>query len=182
MDFLCLEFINSQWCDKHKQYKEQLENKEWTNTFYIKWNLPVLDNSAETINTLLNFRSFLFQVTLNLCLKNTISSQDLNKLNEYLKLGISYHKLSAADNHYNLNVVPQTSDVNWAMYQIVLSFTDLITKYQLKYLKKCGNPECDWIFYDDSKSHTRKWCDNTCASLMKVRKYRERKKNSDISV
>lgn len=177
MDFLCLEFINSQWYNSHKPFEERLKNEEWLFQFCEKWDLPKLDTSTETVKTLLNFRKFLFQVIWDLYAGKGISSESIEKLNQYLKYGISYPKLSVENHQYHLAVVPKTNNINWTIYQIVLSFSKLITEYSLEYLKKCENPECDWIFYDDSKSRKRKWCDNRCASLIKVRKYRAKKRN-----
>ena len=42
-------------------------------------------------------------------------------------------------------------------------------------LKACGNPDCEYAFYDHSKNHSGRWCDMaSCGNRMKARAYRER--------
>lgn len=51
-------------------------------------------------------------------------------------------------------------------------------------LKSCANPECRWLFYDESRSRTARWCSmRGCGSVTKARRYRERQRRqaSDAS-
>jgi predicted RNA-binding Zn ribbon-like protein len=40
-------------------------------------------------------------------------------------------------------------------------------------VKVCANPECTWMFTDESKPKTRRWCNvSVCGSLVNVRHHR----------
>jgi hypothetical protein len=42
-------------------------------------------------------------------------------------------------------------------------------------LSHCANPSCGWLFIDESKNHSRVWCDmDTCGSRAKMTRYRRR--------
>lgn len=42
-------------------------------------------------------------------------------------------------------------------------------------LRHCANPSCGWLFVDESKNHSRVWCDmGTCGSRAKMTRYRRR--------
>ena len=44
-------------------------------------------------------------------------------------------------------------------------------------LKACGNPECQWAFYDRSHSRAGAWCDMaTCGNRIKNRRLRQRQR------
>jgi predicted RNA-binding Zn ribbon-like protein len=44
----------------------------------------------------------------------------------------------------------------------------------------CANDTCRWIFYDESRSGRRRWCDMaTCGNRAKARRHRERQKTID---
>jgi len=43
-------------------------------------------------------------------------------------------------------------------------------------IRVCENPGCQWYFYDETRSRTKRCCDETCANLVKVRRHRARKK------
>jgi hypothetical protein len=42
-------------------------------------------------------------------------------------------------------------------------------------LKACGNPGCQWVFYDSSRNRSGRWCAmSECGDVMKARAYRAR--------
>ena len=44
----------------------------------------------------------------------------------------------------------------------------------------CANDTCRWIFYDESRSGQRRWCDMaTCGNRAKARRHRERAKSAE---
>lgn len=44
-------------------------------------------------------------------------------------------------------------------------------------LKSCDNPECRWLFYDESRSRTGRWCSmRGCGSMVKARRYRDKQR------
>ncbi|MFJ4773119.1 CGNR zinc finger domain-containing protein [Streptomyces uncialis] len=44
-------------------------------------------------------------------------------------------------------------------------------------LKSCDNPECRWLFYDESRSRTARWCSmRACGSIVKARRYRDKQR------
>jgi hypothetical protein len=46
-------------------------------------------------------------------------------------------------------------------------------------LGRCGNPGCRLTFLDDTRSHTRRWCDNGgCGNRVRVRRARDRQTNA----
>jgi predicted RNA-binding Zn ribbon-like protein len=44
-------------------------------------------------------------------------------------------------------------------------------------LKACENVDCFWVFYDNSRNRTRRWCDSRgCGNLIKVRRFRAKRR------
>ncbi|WP_442913751.1 CGNR zinc finger domain-containing protein [Lacrimispora sp.] len=68
------------------------------------------------------------------------------------------------------------------MLSAAASFSTLISSEAVNHLKTCQNPECGWFFLDESKRENRKWCSDTCATLMKDRRFRERQKENKFYV
>lgn len=177
MEFLCMDFINSQWYKTHKIFKDPLKDKNWFKDFCAKWDLSVSSMvDKEMIDKLLEFRDFLSYITNKLCTKKTIDLKDINKINEYLKVSSFYKILEKDGDRFFIKTVPVKSNLDLIIFEITSSFVEMITKYDIERIKLCENPECKWIFYDESRSHTRKWCDNTCATLIKVRRFRGNQK------
>jgi predicted RNA-binding Zn ribbon-like protein len=46
-------------------------------------------------------------------------------------------------------------------------------------LKVCANPDCEWAFYDTSRSRSGTWCVmNVCGARHKMSRYRSRQRES----
>ncbi len=180
LKFLCIDFINSQWYKTHELYKDPLKDENWVVEFINKWDLPLDDALDEKqIETLLELRSLLSSAIYDLCDEKPIDPRDLMDINKYMESFRFNQTIKQNGQKYELVVVPSGKTIDRIIYEVMTSFSELVTENELNRIKFCQNPECRWIFYDESKSRTRKWCDNTCASLMKVRKYREKHKNNE---
>jgi predicted RNA-binding Zn ribbon-like protein len=55
---------------------------------------------------------------------------------------------------------------------------DLLAGQRLQRLRMCANQKCRWLFVDDSKSGTRRWCTmRTCGNRAKAHRHYLRKTN-----
>jgi predicted RNA-binding Zn ribbon-like protein len=54
---------------------------------------------------------------------------------------------------------------------------DLLVEPRRDRVRRCGNEKCVWLFLDDSKSGTRRWCSmSSCGNRAKAHRHYERKK------
>jgi len=171
MDFLCLDFINSQF-ESEAVTGAPLMEQAWLHRFCHKWGLAEPKKNIEA--TLVQIRATLYQAVREYSRTNVIAAEKLSGLNEYLKSVLFYNVIASNDAKYRVLEVPQGSDNALFLYRIVMSFADLVSNYEANRLKICENPDCGWVFFDESKSRTRRWCGNTCASLIKVRRFRKK--------
>lgn len=179
MDFLCLDFVNanSQWYATHEPFAGYLQSGEWARRFCLKWDLPLPETEKE-IDMLATLRGFLYEAARELCASRTLSPSNLEKINEYLASAVFCERLERDDDggRFRLDAQPQKSAASPVALAVVRSFAKLVAEHPVERIKLCANLDCGWIFYDESKSRTRKWCENACASLFKVRRFRARQK------
>ncbi|TMH87272.1 MAG: CGNR zinc finger domain-containing protein, partial [Betaproteobacteria bacterium] len=46
-------------------------------------------------------------------------------------------------------------------------------------LRRCASPTCYWLFLDETKNCSRRWCEMaSCGNLMKVRRHRAKQHQS----
>jgi len=65
------------------------------------------------------------------------------------------------------------------LWEIIRGAESLLTAKELSRVRVCASDDCNWLFLDTSKNHSRRWCDmKGCGNRAKVRKFyaRERKK------
>lgn len=177
MEYICLDFINSQW---HKKFNnvEVLKETHWINEFLIKWNL-----NSEKLPTsnfypdLLSLRNTLIRTLETILLNETVDLIFLKDLNKYLSLCTYRKSIEKSENTLSIIEKPESYDWNWVMSEITLSFCSLVLNKNLDRIKICENPDCEFIYYDNSKNQTKRWCCNNCSNLMKVRRFRMKQKN-----
>lgn len=106
-----------------------------------------------------------------------ISEQQLENINHLLQHQVMTTQLKRENNHFIRNhqiLIKQPHDL---LIPIAQAAVDFFCNYDLSLIKKCANPDCVLIFYDNSKNGTRRWCSQkACGNRMKVNAYLERQK------
>ncbi len=172
MLILCLDFINSLWYEDKDLSKDPLSSVSQAVAFCQKWAISEEPVPVGQLDFLISARLFLNEVTNELCQNKTISQKNLDRLNQYLHALIYCESVQKNPDGLLVFREFENPEMCALAYAVFSSFTQLITGASLERLKKCENNDCGWFFYDESKSHTRKWCSNRCASLIKVRRFR----------
>ncbi len=175
MGKLCLDFLNTRWYLTHKLNKEVLSDPTLLKEFLETRQLHVEPiPSFETIKGLLELRAFLANVLVDYMRDHLISLETQKQINYYLSLSTYKRVLEQEGQEFQITMQPLYFDWNWIVAEITNSFADLIEYGDNSRIKICDNPDCSWLFYDETKNRTKRWCDNKCASLMKVRKFRSK--------
>ena len=66
------------------------------------------------------------------------------------------------------------------LWPVVRSAAELLTSPKLGRVKVCGGEGCGWMFLDESRNASRKWCDSRdCGNRERVRKHLALKRASD---
>lgn len=68
------------------------------------------------------------------------------------------------------------------LWPVARSAAELLTSAKLGRVKICGGEGCGWMFLDESRNASRRWCDSRdCGNRERVRKYLSRKKRASNS-
>ena len=98
---------------------------------------------------------------------------DLALLNAEIADARATERLVPAETGY---IIEDTapSAIDRLRHRIARDAGDLLTG-DLKRVKRCPAHDCLWLFHDDSKNLSRRWCAmDDCGTKAKVRRYRER--------
>lgn len=180
MDYLCLDIVNSSWYITHKLFADPLKDSKWIISLADKWNIKGLTPpTPHELELLLKQRNEISELLAKLVKGLGLKNSDLALINRYMN-SIDYKKnFQLIEGRYQLSISPLKPQWDLFLSEIAASFALLCSSDYCKHLKICENPDCGWYFLDESKSHNRKWCDDTCSTLMKVRRFRQRQKNGD---
>lgn len=181
MEWLCLDFINSDWRDWRGSGKREnrLEKQEWLEWFTQTWELNVPIPVGEDISrSLLQLREHMRSIVETVVAGGAVKEADLDALNQALALAPAHMRVTKAEGTgYRLDSVSAVEGWPFVMGQIAGSFAELLTSQDVQRIKICDNEDCRWVFFDESRNRARRWCDDKmCGNLMKVRRFRERQK------
>ncbi len=177
MEMLCIDFINSRWYITHELFADQLKNTGWLMELAGKWDIASLPVPSERqVEELIEMRGIFAVLLEKTAGGGNLTEADIKHVNSYMAGAGFSRRLVEENDLCRLSLIPEKRNWNWFMAEVAASFSELYTKELADRLRMCGNPQCGWFFIDESKSKNKKWCDDTCASLMKVRRFRQRQK------
>jgi predicted RNA-binding Zn ribbon-like protein len=72
---------------------------------------------------------------------------------------------------------PEADGVEGALGRIVAAVFAAMGEESWARLKLCGSRSCRWVFYDQSRNHSSRWCRMaSCGNRQKARRFRQRAK------
>ncbi len=173
---LCLDLINSVHFDYRgrKPPQDNLEQPEWMKAFLEHWQLPVTyPPDASALASLRALRTLLRQMVETIVANQQITQAQVEELNVFLAFTPMTRQIRRTESGMSVEEVPLQTGWNAALTQIAASWADLLTRTPLDSLRVCANPACHWVFVDQSRSQSRRWCRQwACGNLMKVRRFR----------
>jgi predicted RNA-binding Zn ribbon-like protein len=107
------------------------------------------------------------------------SERDLAILNRWLRSGRAEQRLAAASPNFVWESVGIAPDPRLPLWAVASSAADLLTREDLRRVKACPGPVgCGWLFFDDTKNRSRRWCSmEYCGSAAKAKRQGERRRS-----
>ena len=176
---LWIDFVNSMAHDALGRGPDRdcLDDPAWMAQLAERWQLqPHQIRSRRDRDRLRGLRKLLAEMTRCLIRGEAVSSRDLETLNEYLRSRPVQPRLSRQDGQYQLELLPRATGVEAWLFAVAASFSHFLVSQDPSRLKCCGNQDCAWVFFDTTRSRTRRWCATSCGDLIKVREFRQRHK------
>jgi predicted RNA-binding Zn ribbon-like protein len=125
------------------------------------------------------FREALARVLLARTEGHAAASEDLRIIDAQYARTAPFAKLAATPEGFAWSLDEAASALDAALRPIVESAVGLLTSSKLARLRRCGSPTCYWLFLDETKNCSRRWCEMvSCGNLMKVRRHRANRHRS----
>jgi len=177
METVSLDFMNSDWRDYRGGggRADRLRDPKWLEAFLAQWDLDVAaPPAAKTFAALTELRDTLWHIVEATSRGRAPAEGDLDALNAALGAATPRRQLEGDDGGFRIDLVPAKRDWEWVRSEIAADFAGLLVERDPRRIKTCENDDCRWVFYDESKSQSRRWCASVCSNLIRVRRFRER--------
>jgi len=106
----------------------------------------------------------------------TVAPRDVTALNALLAAAPGRESLAMEKDTALWRIAPAVPEVASLLAPVIWSAGDLIAGTRSARARLCANDKCRWLFLDDSKSGTRRWCSmSSCGNRAKAHRHYMRK-------
>src|SRR5438046_1825786 len=135
--------------------------------------------AAQVWGRAIKFREALFRVLNAGAEGGAIAREDLSIIEAEHARAVSFARLAWTGDGYSWSLDPSAESLDAAMQPLVESAVSLLTSAKMERLRRCGNSTCYWLFIDETKNHSRRWCEMaSCGNVLKVRRHREKARSA----
>jgi len=101
--------------------------------------------------------------------KQKISEEWIEPVNEILRITEGHDELVQRGANWQIEFIARESGLEWLLAAIARSAADIVAAGAEARLRVCANPGCGLFFYDESRTHRRRWCSMAvCGNRSKV--------------
>jgi predicted RNA-binding Zn ribbon-like protein len=102
---------------------------------------------------------------------------DLAALNAALAGAPARTRLESSEGRHGWSLGPRIPGATSLLAPVLWSAGDILAGPARKRLRCCANEQCRWVFVDDSRGGTRRWCSmSACGNRAKARRHYRRHK------
>jgi predicted RNA-binding Zn ribbon-like protein len=140
---------------------------------------PLLFNEPHAVDAVLlrirRLRESLRAIFAAVVVDKHYPSSWVEPINEILRITEGHDELVARDGAWSLQFVAREGGLEWLLAAIARSAAELLVEGPRAPIRRCANPACHLFFYDDSRTHRRRWCSmKLCGNRHKVAAFLQR--------
>ncbi len=132
--------------------------------------------ARRTFRKAIALREALYRVFSSIAQHKRPAAADLEMINEYALEALRHRALMRGNGNYRWEWQNDPNNpLNRVLWPIAQAAADLLTSDQLRIVRFCEAPDCQWLFLDHSRNGSRRWCDMTsCGNRAKARRHYQR--------
>lgn len=139
------------------------------------------DEAAAVFDRALALREVVFRIFSAIAAKRDADPADMAALNAEIAVAMPHARIAA--------VAPGSGGCDWAweetgaldrvLWPVARSAAEALTSDDVRRIGECAGDECQWLYVDTSRNHSRRWCVMAdCGNRAKARRHYHRQKQS----
>ncbi len=133
-------------------------------------------DAAMVFSEAIEIRETVYRLLQSVAVGSVAASEDLRRLNRALREAAPRAGLDRADKGFGwrIEVKPTAAGM---LAPVLWSAADILVGRDSARVRQCANDRCLWLFFDDSKNGTRRWCSmQACGNRAKAHRHYLRQK------
>jgi predicted RNA-binding Zn ribbon-like protein len=136
------------------------------------WSRHHQAEAGELFAQAIAIREAMFRIFSAIAVAAAVPSKDFMVLSAALANAPARHQLARLGQRCGWRLEPGEPSAARILAPVLWSAGDLMLNAPFRPIRRCANEECLWLFIDQSKNGTRRWCDmNSCGNRAKARRH-----------
>jgi predicted RNA-binding Zn ribbon-like protein len=128
------------------------------------------------LSKIVRLRESLLVIFSAIAHKKHFAKSLVEPINQVLRITEGHDELVQQGELWRLQYIAREQGLEWLLAAIARSAAELLVGGPDAPIRRCANPKCRLFFYDDSRTHRRRWCSMaTCGNRHKVAAFLGRK-------
>jgi predicted RNA-binding Zn ribbon-like protein len=158
------------WLDSAKALAERAVAE------FHKWMDAHSADASTIFSEAIEIRETLYRLLHSVATRSVPVNEDLRRLNRALSEAAPRANLERADGAFGWRIEAKPTAAG-ILAPVLWSAADLLVGPASARIRRCANDRCLWLFLDDSKNGTRRWCSmQSCGNRAKARRHYLRQK------
>lgn len=136
--------------------------------------------ASRVFDRAIELRESLYRIFLAAISGESPGRRDLEVLDRELAEAQAHLRVVPGEGRFVWRFVDGDDRLDRLLWEIVDDAADLLSSDDLERVKECHGRSCTWLFLDESRNRSRRWCDmGDCGNRAKARRYYRRKRLQD---
>lgn len=190
---LCLDFTNtagtqpanrSDFLNRYERLVEWAQETELLEPegadFMIKEAAENPEKAQAALKEAVAVRDTIYRILSAVAADRRPEDSDMRAFNKALQQAFPHLELRSDDQDCHWNCSGDLDDPLAMLWPVVWNTAELLKSPQLKQVRECAGEDCNWLFMDTSKNHSRRWCSmQDCGNRAKARTHYQRARGGD---
>lgn len=120
-------------------------------------------------------RGLLLSIFIRIANGRSASAQQLSDLNSALAQTPGLLRVRKNSHHVETEWTGAADGLEQIFFAVLTGAAELLASDCLRRIRECASADCTWLFVDESRNHSRRWCDmSACGNRMKARRHYQR--------
>ena len=132
---------------------------------------------AAAFDVAINLREAVYQVFAAVARSRAPRKRDIKLIEEMASQAMTHRRLVPGGGKYRWEwKCDKSESLSYVLWPIAASAAELLTSDRVTQVRECEAKTCAWLFLDQTRNHSRRWCDmSACGNREKARRHYEQK-------